>query len=188
MSDKLSIEMELLASLEALLFERDVLATELADTLPEKDDAAKQIRALRAIVFYFGRIGLVSELLSPLVSLIGELQEKLDKREGEGTRNAVKPLILAQRHAACAAAVDYLKMHAVPLKDALASVARLTDLEPKQLDDLRRSVRTGRARPWARTFYKNCMKRNEELFDLLPMGARKAAVLKSIAKIMDQPI
>jgi hypothetical protein len=185
-----SIETELLSSLELLLIERDVLAVELLDTLSEKEDAAKQIRALRAIVIYLGRIGLVSELLSPFVSLIGHIQKEFEKRKGQ--RGNLKPLIQAERHAACAAAVDYLNNHAaVPLRDALSLVAGLTDLNAKQLDDLRKNVRTGRGRPEASAYYDSWMKNIRPLFDQLSPTVRKRAVLTSIAKIMDrtdQPI
>ncbi|HXB81204.1 MAG TPA: hypothetical protein VNX23_27990 [Bradyrhizobium sp.] len=161
--------------------ELKILEAELRATLTEKENAVKQIRALRAIVYHLTRIGFAAETLSPFVSVLGDIQKEFEASN-------FKPLIQAQRHAACAAAVDYLRDHAdVPLKEALSMVSRLIDLDATQLDDLRKNLRKNRGRPEARAFYDSCMQRNRALFDSLAPALRKTAVLKSIAKIVDRP-
>jgi len=170
-----------------LEIELNILEAELRDTLSEKPEAVRQIRALRAIVIYLSRIGLDNELLSPFVTIIGDVQKNFETKS-QGSN--LKPLILAERHAICAAAVDYLRYHAdVPLKEALSLVSRLTDLDATQLDDLRKNIRKkkNRARPEARVFYDNWMEGNRALFDSLPPARRKTAVLNSVGKIMDRP-
>jgi hypothetical protein len=161
--------------------ELTILEAELRATLSEKEHAVRQIRALRATVHYLTRIGFAAELLSPFVSALGDIQ-----KGSEGSN--LKPLMRAQRHAACAATVDYLHHHAdVPLKEALSLASRLTDdLDARQLDDLRKNIRKNRSRPEARAFYDKCMKMFRELFDSLSPTLRKTAVLRSVGKIMDR--
>jgi CHAD domain-containing protein len=177
-----SIEAELLSALELFLINRDLLAAQLSDARNEKEDAVRQILALRAVVDFLRSIEIPAELLTTFVSVIGDIQ----KRHEGGN---LKPLIAGERHAACAATVDYLRDYAdVRLKEALSLVSSLiSDLDIKQLDELRKNIRKNRARPEARAFYDSCMKRFKALFEPLSPAMRKTAVLKSIGKIMDSP-